>query len=177
MSDEEPEEWRPVVGWEGLYEVSSLGKIRSLDKRVNSRWGKTRKLTGKIMKTYYDIDGYPCVTLKSHHKKNRKISRLVAEAFLEMPRDERRQNALHWDDDKTNNRVENLRWGTREDNVQDSVRNNTHSRSSRTHCRKGHEYTEENTYIRRNKNNARECRTCIRGQKRDRRAEKLRRQN
>ena len=66
---------------------------------------------------------------------------------------------LHWDDDKLNNYVGNLRWGTYKDNIQDALRNGVH-RHSGPACHKGHEWTPENTYT--TKKGWRMCRECMR---------------
>jgi hypothetical protein len=67
----------------------------------------------------------------------------------------------HWNDDPTDNRVDNLRWGTRSANVLDSVRNGTHHMARRTHCPQGHAYTPENTYLY-PPDGRRACRECRR---------------
>lgn len=165
------EEWLPVVGWEGLYEVSETGRVRSLDRVVNSRWGKTRVVPGRELSPYMDVDRYPVFTLAIRGKrKNRKASRLVAEAFI--PNPDGFRNVLHNDDVKTNNVVTNLRWGTLAENVADSIRNGTHGRASKTHCRRGHEYTLENTRYRPDRPDSRICRKCeteLEEQRRERR--------
>ena len=166
------EEWKPVVGWEGLYEVSSHGRVRSLDRVVNSRGGFTRTVRGAALHPYIDLDGYPCVTLSiteagSRTKKNYKVSRLVGEAHLPQCRTESRYNVLHWDDDKTNNHRGNLRWGSRRDNSQDIIRNGNNPKLNRTQCKRGHDYTENNTYLR--PSGSRECRECMRTVRRGRR--------
>lgn len=151
MTDEE--EWRPVVGYEGVYEVSSLGRVKSVAR------GQGRR-TGRILRTPLDPGGYPRVCLRRPAGKPdvRLVHRLAAEAFLG-PAPEGKPNVLHWDDDKTNNRVGNLRWGSQSDNIQDTIRNGNHKEVNKTHCKRGHKFTEENTYVRRG---ARSCRTCQR---------------
>jgi hypothetical protein len=89
------------------------------------------------------------------------VHHLVLEAFVgpQPPGAE----GCHWNDDPTDNRLENLRWDTRSANQFDSVRNGTHYWASRTHCSKGHEFTEENTY--RRPSGRRACRVCRRQSK------------
>lgn len=101
------EEWMPVAGFEGLYEISNFGNVKSL---CAGRWGYTI-----MRKPVPDKDGYLTVNLKKNGKyKSAKIHRLVAQAFLENPNDFPEVN--HKDEDKTNNRVDNLEWCTRKYN-------------------------------------------------------------
>ena len=97
------EEWRPVVGYEGLYEVSSYGRVRSLD-RFYYRLHK-----GKVLSPTKDRYGYLTVTLNCNGKsKTIKIHRLVAQAFIENPDNLPQVN--HKDEVKSNNCVDNLEW-------------------------------------------------------------------
>jgi hypothetical protein len=66
--------------------------------------------------------------------------------------------ACHLNDVATDNRLDNLRWDTRSANKRDTVRNGLHSQARKTHCKRGHEFTAENTYIR--PDGARTCRRC-----------------
>lgn len=103
------EEWRPLVGYEGLYEVSNMGRVKSLNYR---RTGKE-----KILEPYDDGYGYLKVKLfKDGKGKNCRINRLVAIAFIPNPYNLPEVN--HKDEDKTNNCVENLEWCTSQYNVE-----------------------------------------------------------
>ena len=105
--------WKPVPNYEGYYEASNLGKIRSLDRYIelDGRWGRyTRFKPGKIMTPKYDGRGmYLSVTLAKDGK-NRKmlVHRLVASTFIENP--DNLPEVNHIDEDKTNNSVDNLEW-------------------------------------------------------------------
>ena len=100
--------WKDVKGYEGKYMVSNLGRFKSLNYR---RTGKE-----KILEGYPDKDGYLFVQLwKDGKGKNCRINRLVAQAFLENPQNLPEVN--HKDEDKTNNRVENLEWCTTQYNI------------------------------------------------------------
>lgn len=95
--------WKPVVGYEGLYEVSSYGRVRSLD-RYDS---KNRFWKGRILKLSDDGRGYLDVQLCSNGKvKHHLVHRMVAQAFI--PNPDNLPQVNHRDEDKTNNRVENL---------------------------------------------------------------------
>lgn len=120
------EEWRPVVGFEGRYEVSSFGRVRSTLTRVQpdkgARWiagGKARTLTLKPNRTgYLRAALYNGIT-EGHRRYL--VHHLVLEAFVG-PRPER-MDGCHNDDDRTNNRIDNLKWGTPEQNWEDRKRN------------------------------------------------------
>ena len=105
------EEWRPVKGFEGYYEVSNLGRVRSLD-RVDSV-GRVR--IGKILKQSAKNNGYMHLVLSANGiKKNAHAHRLVAQAFIPNPLN--KMDVNHIDGDKTNNKVDNLEWATRSEN-------------------------------------------------------------
>ena len=98
------ETWKSVVGYEGLYEVSDLGRVKSL------WYGRE-----KILKPQKDGWGYPHVILcKDGKKKTLKVHRLVAEAFIPNPNNLATVN--HKDEVKTNNIVSNLEWMSQQDN-------------------------------------------------------------
>ena len=102
-SDSECEIWKPIVDYEGLYEISNRGNVRSL---CAGRW-KSRIMRKPVK----DKDGYLTVNLKKNGRyKCAKIHRLVAEAFLDNPNNFPCIN--HKDENKTNNHVINLEWCT-----------------------------------------------------------------
>ena len=116
------EEWRDVVGYEGLYQVSNRGRVRSYDRTVPHGVGK-RVVRHRIMKQYINDCGYCQVRLnKNHVSKNKRVHRLVAEAFISNPRHLKQVN--HIDLDKTNNHVENLEWCSQKKNLIHAVNNN-----------------------------------------------------
>ena len=117
------EEWKSVVGYEGLYEVSSYGRVRSLDRydRMNRFW------KGRILNLCTDGGGYLFVALSSNGKeKNYLVHRMVAQAFI--PNPDNLPEVNHKDEDKMNNSVDNLEWCDREYNInygtiKDRIRN------------------------------------------------------
>lgn len=128
-----PEEWRAVVGREGEYEVSDLGRVRSLDRVItvpDNRWGGTRtlRLRGRVLKPGTNTHGYLFVMLGRDHE--RTVHRLVLEAFAG-PCPEGLE-ALHGPGGKLDNRPQNLSWGTREKNMgPDRVRDGIDSNGDR----------------------------------------------
>lgn len=102
------EEWRPIAGYEGLYEVSSLGRVRSLDIRVRTYQG-TRARRGRLLRFKPRPDGYKTVSLSRDSKvTDFLVHRLVASAFISNPLSHPEVN--HRDFDKTNNQASNLEW-------------------------------------------------------------------
>lgn len=156
------EEWREVVGWEGYYEVSSQGNVRSVDRVVMRSNGRPHTWRGKNLSPgTQKRTGYKYLVLSRPGEKKLtvRVHRLVAEAFI--PNPDRLPLVLHGDGTRTNNHVDNLRWGTTSDNLKDAVKHGTYRNgwSDRTHCSNGHEFTEENT---REGARQRHCRTCSR---------------
>lgn len=120
--------WLPVVGYEGIYEVSSQGRIKSLSRPSNSGNGGIRIIRERILKPCVNgLDASGNITrmavslYKEDRMKVRRIHRLVLEAFVGPRPDD--MDACHWDDDPTNNRLINLRWDTRKENGSDKIRN------------------------------------------------------
>lgn len=137
MDSQSPnEEWRPVVGYEGHYEVSSCGKVRSIDREILTLNGRRVKLKGKEL-ALSDSLGYKSVNLsKGNEQRSIKVHVLVAKAFL----GDGVQGSLvrHLNDVRTDNRLENLSYGTQVDNMADMERNAGHYESKRTTCPRGH---------------------------------------
>ena len=104
--------WKAIPEYEGKYEVSNYGRIRSktrLDK-------KGTKQKGKMIQQYLDVSGYFKVKLSNGIKRNSfMVHRLVAQSFLILPY--KKYEVHHIDHDKTNNKVQNLMWVTRSENI------------------------------------------------------------
>lgn len=112
----EKEIWSPINGYEGLYEVSNLGNVRSLGK------GKSNASKKRNLKNSKVYGGYLIVRLcKNGKMKNYKIHRLVAEAFIPNWFDEPQVN--HIDENKLNNNVDNLEWCDAKYNSNHGTRN------------------------------------------------------
>lgn len=111
------EEWRDVAGWEGLYQVSNKGNMRSLDRIVSRSVNGNKFVRGVFLKLRKDKDGYVVVHLRdTANKRNRllKVHRLVAEAFIEKV--EGKEQIDHINGVRDDNRVENLRYCTPKEN-------------------------------------------------------------
>lgn len=109
------EEWRPVKGYDGIYEVSNFGRVRSLDRCVVCSNG-VRNISGQIIKPYTDTYGYKVVKLRNG--KTRKmffVHRLVATSFICNPNNLPVVN--HKDENKENNHSDNLEWCTEKYNT------------------------------------------------------------
>jgi len=121
------EEWRDVVGYEGIYEVSSLGRVRSV---ADSR----RSKAGHILKSG-SSHGYARVYLyKDRGYKQLRVHRLVLLAFVGEPSDSRNEGN-HRNGDKTDNRLSNLEWVSPKENTQHAIQvlGNTHARKGEDH--------------------------------------------
>lgn len=159
------EQWLPVVGYEGLYEVSDLGNIRSLDRVTQTPSGGQRRYYGKLLKPAVLRKGHLMVFLyRSGQSKPTLVHRAVLTAFIgECPDG---MECCHRNDDPQNNRLENLYWGTRSQNQLDRARNGIHYLANKTHCKWGHPFDEANTRLRPGRNFNRICRECHREQNR-----------
>lgn len=128
------ERWLPIVGYEGLYEVSDHGRVRSLGGtglHGKPKSTRLRKLTPKD-------SGHLQVDLwRDNSRRMRKVHQLVLEAFIG-PRPGHGYDGCHWDGDPANNHVSNLRWDTKLGNAADTRRHGTHNNTKRTHCLRGH---------------------------------------
>lgn len=140
------ENWLPVVGYEGLYEVSDLGRVKSLKREVAHWRGGTRTYQEKILKPVLQGGRYYIVSLNREGKLwTPKIHRLVLDAFVG-PRPEGMQGC-HRDDDKANNALSNVYWGTPRQNADDAKRNGKRPVTNPDACKNGHPWTEESRYV------------------------------
>ena len=106
--------WKDIKGYEGLYQVSNLGNVRSLDRYKKNNKGKYLQ-RGVVLKKNHDKDGYSIVGLyKSGNSCTKKVHRLVAQAFIPNPKNKptvNHKNGIR-DDDK----LSNLEWATMSEN-------------------------------------------------------------
>jgi hypothetical protein len=118
------ETWKPIPEYEGLYEVSDKGQIRSLP-RIVSFGNRQRVTPEKVILPYIRPTGYHTVKLgKEGRKQNAYVHRLVTLVFSGPcpPKHE----VCHRDGNKSNNRADNLYWGTRKQNIADNIRMGIH---------------------------------------------------
>jgi hypothetical protein len=114
------ERWRAVVGFEGAYEVSDHGRVRSLDRVINMRDGRQRRHEGIVLRASPNHHGYPTVSLRWNGKASEvNVHVLVAAAFLGDNSGAAEVN--HIDGVKTNNRVVNLEWVPHADNLRHAL--------------------------------------------------------
>ncbi|MBV9919268.1 MAG: NUMOD4 motif-containing HNH endonuclease [Pseudonocardia sp.] len=172
------ERWLPIVGFEGRYEVSDQGRVKSLARlvhRPNPGLGRAPQMIPvreRIMRPWKHQDGYLGVELRRGDGKRtvRLVHCLVMEAFVGLK--PAGMLVRHLDGDPTDNRLVNLAYGTPSENQLDKVRHGTDHNVNKTHCPARHRYTSENTYIHRGR---RSCKECKRRQCRAYRARKAQR--
>lgn len=133
-------QWRDAVGHPG-YEVSNDGQVRSLPRVITRSNGRRQTIHGGLLRPAVgDRFGHLVVNLNS--RTHRYVHALVAEAFLG-PRPDGSE-VLHRNDDPSDNRVENLRYGTHAENMRDCVTNGNDPRMQRDRCPRGHQLVEPN---------------------------------
>lgn len=147
--------WRPVVGFEGKYEVSDEGGVRGLERA--DRFG--RRIPARVFSPTPSRSGHLQVTLRDEgYQVTRKVHRLVLEAFV--GKKPAGMECRHLDDDKTNNHLSNLRWGSRSENQFDRVRNGLHHQRNKDACPRGHALREPNLVGAWSRRGFRNCRAC-----------------
>lgn len=158
------EQWRPIAGYEGSYEISDHGRVKSLERTVTTSAGVTRRVRGRIMKTTVGGHGYPTVSLfRDGTRHTRNVHNLVAEAFIGR-RPASGIEIRHLDGDRLNCNLSNLRYGTPQENQADKREHGRNTNLNRTHCPFGHELVEWNCYDQsRSRYGRRQCIACSRG--------------
>lgn len=142
------EQWLDIPGYEGIYQISSRGRVMSMPREVKqlNRAGREQRrwIEGGIRPHCLNPDGYPRITLYKEGKSETvSIHILVARAFLA---DQYKPGleVCHWNGDETDCRVENLRWDTRSANTLDKVRHGTHNNAKKLQCPRRHDLASPN---------------------------------
>lgn len=124
------EEWRPIVGFEGFYEVSNAGRIRSVDHLLESKTDSigrkmpAKSIKGRMISQRLHQFGYFVVTLsKNGNRYTRTVHKLVAEAFFGVRKSG--DVVRHLDGNPQNNNVSNLAYGSQKQNMQDAIKHGT----------------------------------------------------
>lgn len=152
------ERWVAIPGEPG-YEASDMGRIRSLDRAVQSKSGVVKNLRGRVLKLYQRrVDGYVEVSL--NRQRNRYVHQVILESFVG-PRPGS-VDAMHINGDPGDNRLENLRWGSRRENILDVVRHGRHFSARKTHCLRGHALELPNLQPAKLRTGSRGCLACSR---------------
>lgn len=155
------ENWLPVVGYEGLYEVSDRGRVKSVA-RIIDRNGSPVRIRERILKNQLggrrDQLRYLVSLSCNGRSRTQRVHRLVARAFH--GRCPRGREVCHDNGNGLDNRATNLRYDTKSNNNLDQTRHGTHREAMKTHCNRGHPLTLTNTYL--DPRGNRECRICKR---------------
>lgn len=157
------EKWLPVPGYEGLYEVSDHGRVKSLPRVVERAHGVPLPVHGRILATRHPSLTYPALHLgKPGEIKLWKVHHLVMLAFVgPLPEG---LVTRHLNGNPKDNRLSNLSYGTQAENVRDSVNHGTNYiynvQSTKTHCPRGHLLVEPNLIV--SALPTRKCKACKR---------------
>lgn len=122
--------WKPVVGWRRFYEVSSLGRVRSLPRSVRQSNGVVINIKGRVLKTPLDDHGYPqCGFWRPGKYQHAKVHKVVCAAFI--GRCPQGKEVRHKNGVRANCQLSNLLYGTRSENQNDRALHGTSNRGER----------------------------------------------
>lgn len=159
--DESTERWLPIPGYEGSYEVSNQGRVRSLDREITRSDGRVQRNRGRVLSPGIDTQGRHGVALKAlGHSKSFRVHTLVMLAFVG-PRPDGME-VCHWDGRPENNALSNLRYDTRSANRFDAVRHGTHYSTAKRECPREHVLATPNLVAHVAENGHRACLACRR---------------
>lgn len=153
------EVWKPVVGYEGLYEVSDQGRVKTVARTVIRSNGRTHHVRETIRKTSIMPKGHISVRLiRDGVNSTHTVHSLVLTAFV----GDRPEGAVtrHLNGVPHDNRLENLSWGTGSENQYDAVRHGHHHLASKSHCKREHRLAAPN--LLKSPEGRRVCRACSR---------------
>ena len=160
------EQWRPIIDYEGFYEVSDAGRVRSVPRLVKIRGDKTRPLPGRVLRQPVAPGGYLQVSLSACNQvRVRQVHLLVLTAFVG-PRPTPKLQACHRNGNPADNRLSNLRWDTPLSNAADQRAHGTHHHRARKLCPLKHRLGAPNTSTHDLAHGWRRCLACERGRSR-----------
>ena len=138
VSQPSNERWLPVVGYEGLYEVSDHGRVRGMDRVVIRGNGAPQTIRGRVLAGKPVRGSHLQVALRrpGHPSDYKYVHALVMIAFVGPYPDG--MNVCHNDGNPKNNHLSNLRYGTHTDNMRDMLKHGTHAETNKTHCPRNH---------------------------------------
>lgn len=124
--------WKDIAEYEGLYQVSNLGHVRSLDRVIKYTNRRVVHAKSKIISGFIKKNGYISVDLyKDNKRKKFHLHRLVGAAFI--PNPENKPQINHKDENKSNNSVDNLEWMTAKENINYGTRKEKHIKATTNH--------------------------------------------
>ena len=153
------EEWRPIPGYEGWYEASDQGRVRSVDRLIVDSRGRRYQYPSVVLKPKVRKDGYLEVALRRNgHALHKRVHQLTMLAFVGPPPPG--MEVRHLDRNRSNNVLSNLSYGTHLDNMSDRALHGTHRNAVKTHCSRGHLLTLPNLVV--SHLPIRDCLSCAR---------------
>ena len=163
MADYQPtvERWLPVVGYEGLYEVSDHGRVRGMDRVVMRGNGAPQTIRGRVLVGKPVRGAHLQVALRRPGRPSdyKYVHALVMIAFVGPYPDG--MNVCHNDGNPKNNHLSNLRYGTHAENMRDTLKHGTHAETNKTHCPRNHPLVVPNLVPSKwRKHGYRECMAC-----------------
>lgn len=138
--------WRPIAGFEGIYEASTTGKVRSVDRATKLANGNVRKYRGQLISQFENSAGYYVIRLSKNGKTSpHRVHRIVAETFI----GERGQGLeiRHLDGNPKNNDVSNLKYGTHSENMFDKRGHGTDYNANKSVGNCGHTLVDERNLV------------------------------
>ena len=156
------ETWKPVAGHEGFYEASDYGRVRSLDRTISKKDGSTQRVRGVMMKPRVDWQGRRYIDLQKVGVINRlSVHRIIIETFSgPVPEG---MEVCHNNGDPSDNRLSNLRYDTRSENMRDKRKHGTDFQLNKTECPRGHSLAAPNLVVSTWENHQRrDCLACAR---------------